>query len=256
MNQFSRTALLLGEDGIARLAASSVAVFGIGGVGGYAAEALVRSGIGRIDLFDDDRICLTNLNRQVIATHSSIGRYKVDAAAERLMDINPQAVVTTHRVFYMPDSADAFDLSAYHYIIDSMDTVTAKLELITRALRQNIPVISAMGAGNRLDPTRLRVADIYETQGCPLARVMRCELRKRGVKALKVVFSDEPPIPTSADDSLSCRYHCVCPPGTVRKCTARRDIPGSSAFVPPAMGLILASVVVRDLTSVTLKKVN
>ena len=205
MDQFSRTELLIGSEGLKRLKASRVAVFGIGGVGGYAAEALVRSGLGAIDLFDDDRICLTNLNRQVIALRSTVGRYKAEVMAERLLDINPQAQVHSFKMFYMPDTADSVDLSQYDYVIDAVDTVTAKLELIARAHSLGVPIISAMGAGNKLDPTRLRVADIFETSVCPLARVMRHELRKRGIPRLKVVFSDEPPIKITDDPALSCK---------------------------------------------------
>ena len=205
MDQFSRTELLIGSEGLKRLKASRMAVFGIGGVGGYAAEALVRSGLGAIDLFDDDRICLTNLNRQVIALRSTVGRYKAEVMAERLLDINPQAQVHSFKMFYMPDTADSVDLSQYDYVIDAVDTVTAKLELIARAHSLGVPIISAMGAGNKLDPTRLRVADIFETSVCPLARVMRHELRKRGIPRLKVVFSDEPPIKITDDPALSCK---------------------------------------------------
>lgn len=248
MNQFSRTELLLGTGGMAKLAASRVAIFGVGGVGGYAAEGLVRSGLGTIDLFDDDRICLTNLNRQIIATRSTVGQYKVDATAKRLLDINPQLRVETRRVFYMPDTAGEIDLRPYDYVVDAVDTVTAKLELIVRCNALGVKIISAMGAGNKLDPTKLQIADIYQTSMCPLARVMRHELRKRGIPCLKVAYSTEPPHKTSDDPALSCRYHCICPPGTVRKCTVRRDIPGSTAFVPPVMGLIIAGEIVRELT--------
>ena len=237
--------------GVERLHRSRVAVFGIGGVGGYAAEALVCSGLGAIDLFDDDRICLTNLNRQVIALRSTVGRYKAEVMAERLRDINPDVRVGVHKLFYMPDTAQEVDLSAYDYVIDAVDTVTAKLTLICRADALGVPVISAMGAGNKLDPTRLTVADIYETSVCPLARVMRRELRRRGIRHLKVVYSTEPPIKTDDDPALSCKTHCICPPGTVRKCTVRRGIPGSTAFVPPVMGLIIAGEVARSLAGVS-----
>ena len=247
MNQFSRTTLLLGKEGMARLAAARVAIFGVGGVGGYVAEALCRSGIGALDLFDDDRVCLTNLNRQIIATRKTIGKYKVDVAAERLLSINPDIKVTGRRLFYMPDTADQVDFTQYDYVVDAIDTVTAKLDIIVRCTNLNVPVISAMGAGNKLDPTQLRIADIYETSVCPLARVMRRELKKRGVKALKVAYSTEPPIRPEADEEDSCLNHCVCPPGTTRKCTARRDIPGSTAFVPSAMGLVIAGEIVKDI---------
>ena len=252
MNQFSRTELLLGAEGLERLGNARVAIFGVGGVGGYVAEGLVRSGLGTIDLFDDDRICLTNLNRQLIATRKTVGQHKVDAMANRLLEINPDLKVETRRLFYMPDTADEVDLSVYDYVVDAVDTVTAKLELIVRCRDLGVRIISAMGAGNKLDPTQLRVADIYETSMCPLARVMRHELRKRGVRHLKVVYSTEPPRKIIDDPSISCRQHCICPPGTVRKCTVRRDIPGSAAFVPPVMGLIIAGEIVRELAQVEL----
>ena len=252
MNQFSRTELLLGAEGLERLGNARVAIFGVGGVGGYVAEGLVRSGLGAIDLFDDDRICLTNLNRQLIATRKTVGQHKVDAMANRLLEINPDLKVETRRLFYMPDTADEVNLSVYDYVVDAVDTVTAKLELIVRCRDLGVRIISAMGAGNKLDPTQLRVADIYETSMCPLARVMRHELRKRGVRHLKVVYSTEPPRKIIDDPSLSCHQHCICPPGTVRKCTVRRAIPGSTAFVPPVMGLIIAGEIVRELAQVEL----
>ena len=247
MDQFARTELVLGREAVAGLKQRRVAIFGVGGVGGYAAEALVRSGVGAIDLFDDDRVCLTNLNRQLIATRSTVGQYKVDVMEARLKDINPAVQVTTHKLFYLPDTADSIDLSVYDYVVDAVDTVTAKLELICRAKAAGVPVISAMGAGNKIDPGRLKVADIYETRVCPLARVMRRELKRRGIRSLTVVYSDEEPVKPIDDPSISCRYHCVCPPGTVRKCTARRDIPGSTAFVPPVMGIMIGGKIVRDL---------
>ena len=247
MDQFARTELVLGREVVAELKQRRVAIFGVGGVGGYAAEALVRSGVGVIDLFDDDRVCLTNLNRQLIATRSTVGQYKVDVMEARLKDINPAVQVTTHKLFYLPDTADSIDLSVYDYVVDAVDTVTAKLELICRAKAAGVPVISAMGAGNKIDPGRLKVADIYETRVCPLARVMRRELKRRGIRSLTVVYSDEEPVKPIDDPSISCRYHCVCPPGTVRKCTARRDIPGSTAFVPPVMGIMIGGKIVRDL---------
>ena len=248
MNQFSRTQLLLDTKGMQSLHAAHVAIFGIGGVGGYAAEALVRSGIGAIDLYDDDCICITNLNRQLVATRKTVGEYKVDAMTRRLLEINPNLLIDTKKIFYMPGTAEDVDLSPYDYIVDAVDTVTAKLELVARAHALGVPIISAMGAGNKLGPTKLKVADIYETSMCPLARVMRRELRKRGIPHLKVVYSTEIPVKTSDDPLISCRYHCVCPPGTVRKCTVRRDIPGSTAFVPPVMGLIMAGEIVRTLS--------
>lgn len=203
--------------------------------------------MGTLDLIDDDRICLTNLNRQIYALRSTVGKYKVDAAEERIHDICPDIRVNTYKCFYMPETADQFDFSEYDYVIDAIDTVTGKLEIIKRAKAANVPVISAMGAGNKLDPSAFRVADIYETKVCPLARVMRYELRKLGIKNVKVVYSEEKPIKPIEDMEISCRNHCICPPGTARKCTVRRDIPGSNAFVPSAAGLLIASEVIRDI---------
>ncbi|MCD8006682.1 MAG: tRNA threonylcarbamoyladenosine dehydratase [Oscillospiraceae bacterium] len=248
LNQFSRTELLLGKDGMERLSESRVAVFGIGGVGGYAAEALARSGVGHFVLIDDDRICLTNLNRQIIATRKTVGQYKADAMKERILEINPNAEVEVRKCFYLPENAGEFDFSQYSYVIDAVDTVTAKLGIIEQAQRCGVPVISCMGAGNKLDPTKFQVADIYDTKVCPLARVMRYECRKRGIRALKVVYSTEECIRPLDDMEISCRTHCICPPDTKRKCTVRRDIPGSVAFVPSVAGLILAGEVVKDLT--------
>ncbi len=245
-DQFSRTQLLFGPEAMEKLRTSRVAVFGIGGVGGYAVEALVRSGIGELDLIDDDRVCLTNLNRQLHATHKTIGQYKVDVAAERVREINPDCRVNTFRTFFLPDTRDQFDFSQYDYVVDAIDTVTGKLALIETAKAAGVPIISSMGAGNKTDPTAFRVADIYQTSVCPLARVIRSECRKRGVKHLKVVYSTEQPVRPLEDPAISCRSHCVCPPGT-RKCTVRRDIPGSTAFVPSVAGLIIAGEVVKDL---------
>lgn len=247
LDQFSRTELLFGKEAMDKLKGSRVAVFGIGGVGGYAVEALARSGVGTLDLIDDDKICITNLNRQIFTTRSTVGKYKVDVAETRVHDICPNIKVNTYKCFYMPDTADAFDFSEYDYIIDAIDTVTGKLEIIKRAKALDIPVISSMGAGNKLDPTAFRVADIYQTKVCPLAKVMRYELRKLGIKNLKVVYSEEKPIRPIEDMEISCQNHCVCPPGTVRKCTVRRDIPGSNAFVPSVVGLIIAGEVIKDL---------
>ncbi|WP_019680562.1 tRNA threonylcarbamoyladenosine dehydratase [Ruminococcus flavefaciens] len=250
LNQFSRTQLLIGAEAIKRLSESRVAVFGIGGVGGYVCEALVRSGIGHFDLIDDDKVCLTNLNRQILATRKTVGKYKAEVMAERMLEINPEADIRIHKCFFLPENADDFPFDEYDYVIDAVDTVTAKLELIMRCKSINVPVISAMGAGNKLDAGRMKIADIYETSVCPLARVMRHELRKRGVKALKVVYSDEQPVRPLEDMSISCRSHCICPPGAQHKCTERRDIPGSTAFVPAVAGLLIAGEVVRDLISV------
>ena len=246
LNQFSRTQLLLGPEAMEHLARCRVAVFGIGGVGGYAVEALARSGIGALDLIDDDRVCLTNLNRQIFATRKTVGRYKVDVAEERIHDINPDCEVRKYPTFYMPDTRDRFDFTQYDYVIDAIDTVTGKLALIEQAKQAGTPLISAMGAGNKTDPTAFRVADIYETSVCPLARVMRRECRRRGIDRLKVVYSTEEPRRPLEDPAISCRSHCICPPDT-RKCTVRRDIPGSTAFVPSVAGLIIAGEVVMDL---------
>ena len=249
LNQFSRTELLFGKAAMEHLRQCRVAVFGIGGVGGYAVEALARSGVGTLDLIDDDKICLTNLNRQIFATRSTVGKEKVAAAKARIQDICPEITVHTHSCFFMPDTADQFDFHDFDYVIDAIDTVTGKLEIILRAKAAGVPVISAMGAGNKLDPTAFRVADIYDTKVCPMARVMRYELRKRHVRDVKVVYSEEKPVRPIEDMAISCRNHCVCPPGTVRKCTVRRDIPASNAFVPSVAGLILAGEVIRDLTA-------
>lgn len=248
LNQFSRTQLLLGAEGMQKLASARVAVFGIGGVGGYTVEALARSGIGALDLIDDDKVCLTNINRQIFATRSTVGKYKVDVAADRIADINPNCKVTTYKTFYMPDTENEFDFTQYDYIVDAIDTVTGKLSLVKKAKAAQVPIISSMGAGNKLDPTAFEVADIYKTSVCPLAKTMRRELRKLGVDSLKVVYSKEEPIKPEEETETSCRNNCICPPGTVRKCTVRRDIPGSNAFVPPAVGLIIAGEVIKDLT--------
>ena len=249
LNQFSRTQLLLGQDGMERLYNARVAVFGIGGVGGYTVEALVRSGVGTLDLIDDDRVCLTNVNRQIFATRKTVGQYKVDVAEERIKEINPNAVVHTYKTFYVPQAADQFDFTQYDYIVDAIDTVTGKLELIEQAQKADVPIISSMGAGNKMDASAFEVTDIYKTSVCPLARVMRRELKKRGVRRLKVVWSDEQPTRPLEDMANSCRYHCICPPGAAHKCTDRRDIPGSTAFVPPIVGLLMAGEVIKDLTA-------
>ncbi|MCR5599842.1 MAG: tRNA threonylcarbamoyladenosine dehydratase [Ruminococcus sp.] len=249
LNQFSRTQLLYGEEAIEKLSASRVAVFGIGGVGGYVCEALVRSGVGHFDLIDDDKVCLTNLNRQILATRKTVGKYKAEVMAERMKEINPDVDIRIHKCFFLPENADDFQFGEYDYVVDAVDTVTAKLELIMRSQSLNVPIISAMGAGNKIDAGRLKIADIYDTQVCPLARVMRHELRKRGVRKLKVVYSDEQPIRPIEDMSISCRTHCICPPGAQHKCTERRDIPGSTAFVPAVAGLLIAGEIVKELTS-------
>lgn len=247
LNQYSRTELLFGKEAMEKLWRSRVAVFGIGGVGGYAVEALARSGIGALDLIDDDRVCLTNINRQIYATRKTVGKHKVDIAAERIAEINPAITVKTYKTFYTPETAEQFDFKEYDYIIDAIDTVTGKIELVLQAQKSGVPIISSMGAGNKLDPTAFEVADIYETSICPLARVMRRELKKRNVPALKVVYSKEPPMTPIEDMAISCKAHCICPPGTVRKCTERRQVPGSNAFVPSVVGLIIAGEVLKDL---------
>ncbi len=250
LNQFSRTQLLLGSAGMEKLKQARVAVFGIGGVGGFTAEALVRSGVGAIDLIDDDKVCLTNINRQIFATRKTVGQYKVDVAAARLTEINPDVTVRTFKTFYTPDTADQFDFSQYDYIVDAIDTVTGKLALVEHAAAAGTPIISCMGAGNKMDPTAFEVTDIYKTSVCPIAKVMRNELRKRRIKKLKVVYSKELPMTPIDDMAISCRSHCICPPGTARKCTQRRAVPGSNAFVPSVAGMILAAEVVKDLTGV------
>lgn len=220
---FQRSAMLLGQEAMNKLSNSRVAVFGIGGVGGFVIEALVRTAIGEIDIIDNDKVCLSNINRQIIATRKTVGMYKVDVMKERILDINPDAKVHTHKCFFLPDRSNEFDFSKYDYIVDAVDTVTAKLELIVKANEHNVPIISCMGAGNKLDPTRLEVADIYETSMCPLAKVMRKELRARKIKSLKVVYSKEPPIKS-------------------------RSVPGSVSFVPSVAGLIIAGELIKELS--------
>ena len=236
--QFSRTALLFGEEAMEKLKRSRVAVFGIGGVGGYCVEALARSGVGTLDLIDDDTVNLTNLNRQIIATYATLGMDKVDAARERILSINPEAVVHTHKTFYLPETAGEFDFAQYDYVVDAIDTVTGKLMLVQAAKEAGTRVISCMGAGNKLDPTAYEVADISKTSVCPLARIMRKELGRRGIKHLKVVYSKElalTPAPAEEEDSAH----------------PKRQTPGSNAFVPAVAGLILAGEVVKDLAGIT-----
>ena len=236
MNQFERTELLLGTEALEKLKNSRVAVFGVGGVGGYTVEALARSGVGKLDLIDNDTVSLTNLNRQIIALHSTIGQYKVDVAAARVKDINPDCEVKAHRMFYLPETAEQFDFAEYDYIVDAIDTVSGKLELAQRAQAAGTPIISSMGAGNKLDPTAFEVADISKTSVCPLARVMRIECRKRGIKKLKVVYSKEQarrPLGKPSESS-----------------SVRKDIPASNAFVPSVAGLIIAGEVIKDLCDV------
>ena len=250
LTQFSRTELLFGKEAMDKLAGSKVAVFGIVGVGGYVCEALVRSGVGAFDLIDDDKVCLTNLNRQIIATRSTVGKYKTDVMRDRMLDINPNVEVEVHKCFFLPENADDFPWDSYDYVVDAVDTVTAKIALVMKCKEKNIPIISSMGAGNKLDGSQFKVADIYKTKVCPLAKVMRRELKKRGVKKLKVVYSEEIPTRPIEDMAISCRNNCICPPGAEHKCTERRDIPGSVAFVPSVAGLIIAGEVAKDLIRV------
>ena len=247
LNQFSRTELLFGKEAMDILENSRVAVFGVGGVGGYTVEALVRSGVGAIDVIDDDKVCLTNLNRQIIATRKTIGQYKTDVCKERIHDINPNCEVTVHKCFFLPETKDQFDFSVYDYVVDAIDTVTGKLQLVEQAYRTGTRIISSMGAGNKMDASAFQVADISKTSVCPLAKVMRRELRKRGIKKLKVVYSKEKPITPVDDMAISCKTNCICPPGTERQCTQRRQVPGSTAFVPSVAGLIIAGEVIKDL---------
>lgn len=235
IHEFSRSALLLGEDTIERLKEKRIAVFGIGGVGGYVVEALARTGIGHLDLIDNDTVSLTNINRQIIATHSTIGKYKVDVMKERCLDINPELDIQTYRLFYLPETSDTFDFTQYDYVIDAIDTVTGKLMLIEEAHRVGTPIISCMGAGNKLDPAAFVVTDISKTKVCPLAKVMRRELKKRGIEHCKVVYSEEAPLTPLATEEV----------------TGRRATPGSVAFVPSVAGLIAASAVIKDLCAIS-----
>ncbi|MBQ6786967.1 MAG: tRNA threonylcarbamoyladenosine dehydratase [Lachnospiraceae bacterium] len=242
--QFSRTELLIGSDGMEKLQKARVAVFGVGGVGGYVVEALARSGVGTLDIIDADKVCLSNLNRQIIATHKTIGEYKVDAAKERILDINPRAVVNAHRCFYLPETAEQFDFTQYDYVVDAIDTVTGKIELVMQAKRANTPIISSMGAGNKMDPTAFRVTDIYKTNVCPLAKVMRRELKKRGINKLKVVYSEEKPLVPMAGGECQQEDASM---DNVREGSPRRQTPGSNAFVPSVVGLIIAGEVIKDI---------
>jgi tRNA A37 threonylcarbamoyladenosine dehydratase len=233
-----------------KLSGASVAVFGIGGVGSYCVEALVRSGIGRIDLIDDDCVCLTNINRQLIATRKTVGKPKVEVMRERMLDINPKVQGQDFQMFYTVQNADGFDLTPYDYVVDAIDTVSAKLKLTEKAYEAGIRIISCMGAGNKLDPTRFEVADIYKTSVCPLAKVMRTELRKRNIPSLKVVYSKEEVREPIETEETSCKHHCVCPPDAKRTCSIRRQVPGSISFVPAVAGLILAGEVIKDISGV------
>jgi tRNA A37 threonylcarbamoyladenosine dehydratase len=247
LHAFSRTELLIGKPALERLRGSKVAIFGIGGVGTYAAEGLARSGVGKFVLIDDDCICLTNINRQIHALRSTVGQPKVDVMKARILDINPKAEVETHRCFYLPGISEDLIRSDYDYIIDAVDTVTAKIDLVIQAQKAGIPVISCMGAGNKFDPTKFEVADIYATTICPLARVMRKELRARGVESLKVVYSREVPVRPVATPDNDCAEHCICPKDSQRNCSVKNQVPGSMSFVPSVAGLIIAGEVIMDL---------
>ena len=247
LNQFSRTELLIGKEGIEKLKKSKVAIFGIGGVGSFVVEGLVRAGVENFVLIDDDYICLTNLNRQIIATRKTIGKYKADVAKERILEINPNANVEVYKEFYMPDSKTNIINKELSYVVDCVDTVTAKIEIIMQAKKENIPVLSSMGTGNKLDPTKFEITDIYKTNICPLAKVMRKELRKRNIDSLKVIYSEEEPIKPDDTSSSSCKTNCICPPGTKRKYTIRNQVPGSISFVPSVAGLMIAGEIVKDI---------
>ena len=246
LNQFSRTEMLIGEEGINRLNDSKVAIFGIGGVGSYVAEALARCGVGKFILVDNDKVTITNINRQIIATTKTIGQYKVDLMKQRILDINPEAKIETYKTFYMPDCNEEILDSSVSYVVDAIDTVTAKIFLIEEATRLNIPVISSMGTGNKLDPSKFEITDIYKTSVCPLAKVMRKELRKRNIKNLKVIYSKEEPIKPNNESNSSCKTNCICPPGTKRKCSIRNQVPGSISFVPSVAGLMIAGEIIRE----------
>lgn len=246
LNQFSRTELVIGKEGLEKLSNAKVAIFGLGGVGSFVLEGLVRAGVGNFVLIDDDRICLTNLNRQILATRKTVGQPKVEVAKQRVLDINPDANVEIHQEFFMPETEGILD-NSIDYIVDCIDTVTAKIELVVRADKLNIPIISCMGTGNKLDPTRFEVTDIYKTSVCPLAKVMRKELRSRGITKLKVVYSKEEPVRLNETTENSCKHNCICPPGTKRKCTIRNQVPGSVSFVPSVAGLIIAGEVVKSI---------
>lgn len=248
LDQFSRTGLIFGSENMEKLAKARVAVFGIGGVGGYTVEALARSGVGTLDLIDNDTVCLTNLNRQIIATHKTIGMYKVDVAKERILDINPDVVVNVYKTFYMPETAEQFDFTKYDYVVDAIDTVTGKIALVEQAKKCGTPIISSMGAGNKIDPTAFEVADIYKTSVCPLAKVMRKELKKHGIESLKVVYSKEEPVCHSDAAEADYRNETDAADNSVERQTSKRRIPGSNAFVPSVAGLIIAGEVVKDIT--------
>ncbi|MEQ8155944.1 MAG: tRNA threonylcarbamoyladenosine dehydratase [Clostridiaceae bacterium] len=245
-HSLSRTELLIGEEGLNKLKNSKVVIFGIGGVGSFAVEALARSGVGTLTLIDDDTICLTNLNRQVHATYDTISKSKVEVMKERVLSINKKCNVITYETFVTPENISDFIPEGTDYVVDAIDTVSSKIALAVYCENKDIRIMSSMGTGNKLDPTQFKVTDIYKTKVCPLAKVMRYELKKRGVKSLKVVYSEEMPIKPRAEEVVNCKTGCVCTGGT-KKCTVRRQIPGSISFVPPVAGMIIASQVVRDL---------
>lgn len=247
LNEFSRTELIIGKPALEKLKSSKVAVFGIGGVGTFVVEGLVRAGVGKLVLIDDDCICLTNINRQLHATHKTIGKPKVEVMKERVLEINPKAEVEIYQRFYLPECSDELIHNDYDYIVDAIDTVTSKLDLIMKAKAAGIPVISSMGTGNKLDPTRLEVADIYSTSVCPLAKVVRKELRQRGVDSLKVIYSRELPIKPAELEDSDCSTCCICPPEMIHKGIERRSVPGSISFVPSVAGMIIAGEVVKDI---------
>ena len=247
LNQFSRTKLLLGDEGVKNLENAHVAVFGIGGVGSFTVDALVRSGVGTLTIVDDDKICLTNLNRQLIANRNTVGKNKVEVARDMALAINPKIKINIMQTFFGEETAEQFDFKSFDYVVDAIDTVSAKLLLVEKCEKSNTPIICCMGAGNKLDPTQFEISDIYKTSVCPLARVMRNELRKRGIKKLKVLYSMEKPMTPIEDEKNSCRHNCICPPDTKRTCNIRRQIPGSIAFVPSVAGLIIAGEVIKDI---------
>ena len=247
LNQFSRTELLIGKEGIEKLNNAKVAIFGLGGVGSFVVEGLVRAGVQNFILVDDDKICLTNLNRQIIATRKTIGKYKVDVAKERILEINPSASVEIYQEFFMPESNTKIIKEDLTYVIDCIDTVTAKIEIVKQCKEEGVPVISALGTGNKLDPSKFEITDVYKTSVCPLAKVMRKELRKRKIENLKVIYSKEEPIKPEETSESSCKTNCICPPGTKRKCSIRNQVPGSISFVPSVAGLMIAGEVVRDI---------
>ena len=248
--QFQRIEILLGKETMQKIHSKKVAIFGLGGVGSYVAEALVRAGITKFILVDSDKIDITNLNRQIIATRKTIGKYKVEVAKERILEINPKANVETFQEFYMPGSESNILTKDLTYVVDCIDTVTAKIELVQNCKKMDIPIISAMGTGNKLDPLKFEITDIYKTSICPLAKVMRKELRKRNIDSLKVIYSKEEPIKTDDNSESSCKTNCICPPGTARKCTIRNQVPGSISFVPSVAGLMIAGEIVREIVGV------